>query len=630
MKHRRPASVGIIAELRRRKVFRVAVVYAATAFAVMQAADVMLPRLGMPDWTVTLVVALTVLGFPLVLVLAWTLDLTPQGLRVTPPRSQADPAAPAPSLLGRRTVLVAVALVLLGVGLGAGWFLRPLPEAPALAQAPERARAGYGQPQVEPSIAVLPFVNLSADPEQAFFSDGIAEELVNALVRLPGLKVAGRSSSFAFRDRQGDLREIGSALGVSHILEGSVRRQEMRVRVTTQLIRTDNGFHLWSETFDRELRDIFAVQDEITAAVVAALQVQLGPANVARVAVADLDAYTLYLEARQRLALRGVQNLEQARALFERAIARDPGYAPAHAGLGRALTLLATYRQDAGTQQTGMPEDMSALAKAAAGRALALDAGNAEAWSVLGTCALWFDWDWPEAGRALEQSQALRPNDPEIVNFLGDHYARVLDRRAEATERRAVELDPLHAVNHHDLALVHIAQRRYEPALEAAATADALGFYTAVPEALATTTLSALLGLGRFEEAGAAAARIEALGVPRALALSARLRVATAIGDQDAAERLLRELSPLAEAGAISPAWMAKHLVEANRPADAASWFRRAIASRDYSLTAPRLFRLPEELPDAPALRAALDTPELNALFELRRRNLRERDGVLQ
>jgi TolB-like protein len=287
---------SLFAELKRRKVVRVAVVYAATAFAVLQAADIMLPQMNVPEWAMGLLVALVVLGFPFALVLAWALELTPDGLKRTEsaPAAQAE-QGPAPALLGKRTVFAAVLLVVLGVGIGAGWFLRPA-GGPDASPAGQTRQVAGPDVSAETSIAVLPFLNMSTDPENAFFADGISEELLNVLVRVEGLKVASRTSAFSFKGSNTPIPEIARQLGVRHILEGSVRRQDNRVRITAQLIETDSDTHLWSETYERDLVDIFRVQEEIARAITTALEDVLGVRKVSvAAATADLEAYERFL-----------------------------------------------------------------------------------------------------------------------------------------------------------------------------------------------------------------------------------------------------------------------------------------------------------------------------------------------
>jgi adenylate cyclase len=337
--------MSLFIELKRRKVVRVAVVYAATAFMVLQAADIMLPRLAVPEWTMTLVVVFAVLGFPIALVLGWALELTPEGIKRTESAAAGGgEAATAPALLGKRTVLAAAALVILGIGLGAGWFLKPSDSGPVPETGPAGLAAVTGEEQpsapvaVQQSIAVLPFVNMSADPEQEYFADGLSEELLNVLAQVPAFRVVGRSSSFAFKGQNIDLREIGERLGVEHLLEGSVRRSGERVRVTAQLIRASDGTHLWSESYERTLADVFAIQDDIAGNVLRALQVVLDEREQQRMrnaGVRDVEAFIayqkgleLYEQAHGSLPL--LPTLLRANEYFDQAIARVPEFGAAY------------------------------------------------------------------------------------------------------------------------------------------------------------------------------------------------------------------------------------------------------------------------------------------------------------
>lgn len=325
--------MSFVTELKRRKVFRVAVVYAATAFVVLQAADIMLPRLAVPEWALTLIVVLVVLGFPVALVLTWALELTPDGIKRT--EAVAPGEAVSPPLLGKRTLFYVVLLVTLGVGLGAGWFLRPVSE--------DRELPGDQAALIEPqpiaqSIAVLPFANLSDDPANEYFADGLSEELLNVLAQVPSLQVVGRTSSFAWKGRSEDLREIGRQLGVTHILEGSVRRQHEKVRITAQLIRAADGFHLWSQTYDRTLDDVFVIQDDIAANVLEALQVVMDERQFERMRAAgvrDVEAFIafqrgreLFQDAHGNLPL--LETLKRANAWFDKAVARVPDFGAAY------------------------------------------------------------------------------------------------------------------------------------------------------------------------------------------------------------------------------------------------------------------------------------------------------------
>jgi TolB-like protein len=359
---------GFFAELKRRKVVRVAVVYAATAFVVLQVADIMLPSLGVPGWALSLIVVLLILGFPVALVLAWALEVTPEGIRKTDAPAAGESS---PALLGKRTIFAAALMVTLGVGLGAGWFLRTAP-------APEEASRTPGSK----SIAVLPFVNMSADAENEYFADGISEELLNVLVRVDDIGVASRTSSFAYKGREIGAATIARELNVNHILEGSVRKSGNRVRITAQLIDAVNDRHLWSETYDRELDDIFVIQDEIANAIVAALRGTLGSdeadrAVTVRADTDNLDAYQLYLRARELFINR--EGLDESVRLFEQVVALDPEFARGWEGLAAASAVLVDWAESYPSIDRSR---LLVLAEQAAERALALDPSLSMPWAA--------------------------------------------------------------------------------------------------------------------------------------------------------------------------------------------------------------------------------------------------------
>jgi adenylate cyclase len=345
----RVRAMSLLAELKRRKVVRVAVVYAATAFAVLQAAEIMLPHMGVPEWGISLVIALIVLGFPLVLVLGWALELTPDGLK----RTEATPAetsdAATPALLGKRTVLASALLVAVGL-VGAGWLLKPGGSGPVEPAAPlVGVPSGEAVPAAavpaDNSIAVLPFLNMSLDPENAFFADGIAEELLNVLSGIDGLKVASRTSAFSFKGKDIPVPEIARLLDVRHVLEGSVRRQGQRVRITAQLIDSGSDGQLWSQVYDRELADIFGVQEEIAQAITGELKGILGPREVKVTApTAELEAYERFLRGRARFHQR--RELPAAIEDLAMAVKLDSQFAEAWVYLAAAQATAPGYERN--------------------------------------------------------------------------------------------------------------------------------------------------------------------------------------------------------------------------------------------------------------------------------------------
>lgn len=323
--------MNFFTELKRRKVFRVAVVYAATAFAVLQAADIMLPRVGVPDWVMNLVVVLSVLGFPIALVLAWALELKPDG---GIQRTEAEEAGTteSPPLLGARTLIAAGLLVALGVGLGAGWLLKPGTEPGQSATADASPIGSQRQ-----SVAVLPFDSLSDDAEQGYFADGLTEEILNSLAALPELLVTARTSSFYFKGKDTPIPEIAETLGVAHVVEGSVRRAGDNIRVTAQLIRAADGFHLWSNSYGRPLENVFDIQTDIAESVAEALSVFIDDderAAILATGTRNVEAFQAFLRGqdiyRRAHARDEDVNLWDANEHYEHAMRLDPDYvAPA-------------------------------------------------------------------------------------------------------------------------------------------------------------------------------------------------------------------------------------------------------------------------------------------------------------
>ncbi|NHA15077.1 tetratricopeptide repeat protein [Thioalkalivibrio sp. XN279] len=350
--------MSLFAELKRRKVIRVAVVYAATAFAVLQGADIMLPRMGVPDWGMNLVVALILLGFPIALVLAWALELTPEGVKRTDDVADAQVAQETtPALLGKRTLLVAGLLVAVGIGLSAGWWLKPGtddpqgpvaggPTPPAAPEAPaENPVAAAGGESASPSvaredglIAVLPFRNRSVREEDAFFAEGIHDDLLTQLSKIGSLKVISRTSMMRYADTDKSVPEIARELGAAVVLEGAVQRAGEHVRVTVQLIDGASDVHLWAESYDRELttETIFAIQADIGQAVANAMQVVLSPEETDALragSTRNLQAYEAFLRGKLLSGYSGIssETSRQAIAEFDRAIALDPEFAEAYA-----------------------------------------------------------------------------------------------------------------------------------------------------------------------------------------------------------------------------------------------------------------------------------------------------------
>jgi TolB-like protein/Tfp pilus assembly protein PilF len=419
----------LLAELKRRKVLRVAAAYGATSFLLLQAADIIFPALGLPRWAMTLVVALAIIGFPMAMVLAWTFESSEQGLRRTPPPGHGELEEILAQPRSRRwgAGIAALVGVVLLVG-GIAWTLS----------------RGEARSDAYDSIAVLPFTNLSGQAENEYFGDGLAEELLNALAGIEGLKVAARTSAFAFKDSHMDVRQIGDTLGVATVLEGSVRRSADNVRITAQLIDARTGYHIWSETYDRPLTDLFAVQDAIANEIVNALASRFTTSDegLYRGGTADVEAYDLYLLGRQKWVTRELPLLREAIGHFEDALARDSSFALAWSGLADAIDALA-FRSREGV-------GLVPRAKNAAQRAILLDPKLAEGWASLGVLALDFDHDFPVAELALRNAISVRPSSAIAHHWLADvmRYSGRLEESIEP-EIRALELDPASSLAMH-------------------------------------------------------------------------------------------------------------------------------------------------------------------------------------
>ena len=416
-------SMAFFSELKRRRVGKVAIGYGAVAWMVTEASSVVMPALRLPEWTVTFVVVFLMVGFPVAMIMAWVFDVGPQGIKRTVPLH--DETA---SMQVRLRVAYAAVVVLLMAGLGYLLYERGL----------GRAMAG----ERRGSIAVLPFTNLSGDSAKDYFSDGMSEELLNLLARVPGLQVASRTSSFAYKGRNVDIREVGSQLGVDTVLEGSVRQAGDQVRITAQLIDTETGFHLWSETYDRQLADIFQVQDEIAGAIVSKLRIQLAPedqqlAQRTRAPTQNVEAYELYLQGRAVWKKRGEENLKRAIELYQSALARDPAFARAHAALASAYVVMAGYTKEQGDEKKFNP-----MAETSARQALVLEPNIGEAHAVLAQINA-DRGDFLDAESGFFFAISLEPNEPTPHHWYSILLSKVGRLQAALTQaRRAYELDP--------------------------------------------------------------------------------------------------------------------------------------------------------------------------------------------
>ena len=415
-------------ELSRRNVFRVGIAYIVVSWLIAQVAELALDSFEAPGWVVKTILLVLALGFPLALFFAWAYELTPEGLKK---EKDVDRNQSITHKTGRKLDFIIIGL--LSVGLVFVVIDNYVVDvfAPVEKERPAQLR----------SIAVLPFVNMSNDPDQEYFSDGISEELLNLLAKIPSFRVAGRTSSFAFKGRSEDLRLIGDSLGVETILEGSVRKSGDRVRITAQLVNTDDGFHLWSETYDRKMEDIFAMQDDIASSVVRELKVTLlgeAPRIIGSGREIDnADAYNAYLRGLFFLNQSGPDNLEKAAKYMEQAVELAPDSALAWAGLSSA-------KADYAGQISDDPTELLALAREAADRALELDDALPEVYIAFANIEASYDWDWDSADRNIERALELRPGDVRAQLMRSDMLAtRGKFDEARRSLRQIIREDPL-------------------------------------------------------------------------------------------------------------------------------------------------------------------------------------------
>jgi len=444
-------------ELKRRNVYKVAITYAVVAWLLVQAASILLPTFEAPVWVMKALVVFLSLGFLMAVMISWAFEATPEGLKRTedvPP----DVAAKLPSWSPRKFATFIAAVAILAAALLVYQFLRPKGAA-VLAQTEATASLTSNK-----SIAVLPFANLSRDPDNAYFAAGIQDEIITRLSKIADLKVTSCTSTQRFKSSPDDIPAIAAQLGVANILEGSVQRTADAVRVNVQLIKGANDAHLWADTFDRKLTDIFTVESEIAKSIAGTLQAKLTGSEQNAIAARpteNTEAYQLYLKGRFFWNKRTGQNLNKAADYFNQAIAADPQYALAYVGLADSYLLMPFYG-------AGTPQDCYPKAKAAAEKALQLDSSSAEAHTSIGQLCCYYELDFPKAVREFQRAIELNPNYATAHQWYGSSALVALGRFDEAvTEvKRAIELDPLSLVINIDMGNTYYRARRYDDAIQ--------------------------------------------------------------------------------------------------------------------------------------------------------------------
>jgi len=439
----------LLAELKRRRVFRALLGYAIVSFAVLQVIEPIINGLHLPEWTLSFVVVALVGSFPVVLVLAWVFDVNPGGIERTLPLGSEGGSRRAGvvlALLGSGVVLIGVAAV--------AWHF--------VSRARVSTAATASRLPAAPSVAVLPFVNMSREKDDEYFSDGITEEVINALANVEGVRVVSRTSAFAFKGKNESVRKIGEELAVATVLEGSVRREGNDLRIVAQLVNAADGYHLWSKTYDRKLENVFAVEDELARSIADALRPQLlkGATPLVRQATSSTKAHDLYLQGRHAWNKRTANDLRKAIVLYQKALEVDPEYALAYSRLADCYVLLAEYGR-------ALAAEVLPQAAAHARKALELNATLAEPHATLGLIAM-SGFDWAGAEREFKEAIELRSGYATAHHW----YALLLASlgrfaEAQAEAERAQELDPASLIVNNMLGVVFYASRDYPRAIDA-------------------------------------------------------------------------------------------------------------------------------------------------------------------
>jgi TolB-like protein/Tfp pilus assembly protein PilF len=456
--------VSFFSELKRRNVFRVAIAYLAAAWLLSEVATTLFPLFGFGETPARVVVILLAIGLPLFLVFSWVFEITPEGLKL---ERDIDRTVSVTRKTGKQLDRAIIVLLVLALGYFAfdKFVLEPTRVADIVEEVAQKTRSealveSFG----EKSIAVLPFVNMSSDEEQEYFADGISEELLNLLAQIPNLRVISRSSAFSFKGQSLEVPEIAARLKVAHILEGSVRKSGNRVRISAQLIEAHSDTHLWSDTYDRTLNDVFAVQEEIATEVVEQLKITL-LGDLPKARRTDPQAYALYLQALFLGTQLTAEGYQQSNTLYQQVLAIEPGYAAAWVGLARNYTNQAID----GYLAVG---EASRLAREAASKALANDPGYGVAHASLSWMLRTFDSDLAGAAHHLEQALQLDPGNTEIIaNSSALMYS--LGRLNAAIElgEFVTDRDPVNPVSHKNLGAYYLAARRWDEAIASCQTA---------------------------------------------------------------------------------------------------------------------------------------------------------------
>ena len=554
---------NFLSELKRRNVYKVAIAYIVAGWALSQGIAQVFPVFDIPNWAIRMIVLLIVVGFPVAVVFAWFFEITPEGVK----RTEVADAMPRVAKQKKRAWIY---VVVIGGAISIALFFvgRYLGQQNAAESGPSlRAK----------SIAVLPFDNLSRDPDNAFFAEGVQDEILTRLAKVADLKVISRTSTQRFKSAPSDLRDIAKQLGVMNILEGSVQKANDQVRVNVQLINALTDAHLWADTYDRKLIDIFSVESEIAKTIADTLQAKLTGSEKQMIAAQptnDTAAYELYHKGRSLWEKRSGDNIPKAIAFYEQAIARDPNYALAYAGLAKAYILLPFY---AGADR----RDASVKAKDAALKALRLDLNLAEAHAALGKVLFFSEIDLAGAMREYKRAIELQPNDATAHHWFGNDSLAALGRFDEAIAegKRAIELDPLSTVINVDLGETFYYAHRYDEAarqMRKTLEIDPTSFYAHYNLGIVLQLTGDLSGaIAEYEKA-------KQLGDnPLVSTLCAQAKAYA--GDKDAALRMLSDLDQLSQRREVVGYWRALLYLSLNNKDEALRWLEQGFEERDGS-----------------------------------------------
>src|SRR5438552_6537940 len=594
-------------ELKRRNVIRAAGLYLVGAWLLTQVASTVLPMFGAPDWLPRSIVILLATGFLPALIFSWVFETTSEGLKRDEDVPIEQSIAPQTARRMNR-MIIAVLVLALGYFVFDKFVLTPRREAALVAARPSAEPKSAANAK---SVAVLAFANLSDDKGSEYFSDGISEELLTVLQKIPGLRVAARTSAFSFKGKNATAQEIGQKLGVAHLVEGSVRKAGETVRIAARLTKTTSGDEIWSENYTRNLKDVFAVQTELAATIVEQLRGQLTGGGDARAKAAiqeqvqaaekggtkNVEAHEAYLQGRFFSNRHSEKETDQARVAYQRAVELDPNFALAWAGLAQTHVWDCNYATEGG--QKAFNAHLAA-AREALERALALEPDLPDALFARATIETNFDYNWKGAAETLRKALALAPQDPTLLMWAGN----LASARAEKTQalefnRRAVALDPVNAQAREFLASALSVTGKQEEAR--AEYARAIELNPSAPNSHAGVGLTYLLER-RFEEA-AVAAQKDAADWARLLIVSCARWSQKRIPESDAA--LAELIANTSETGAYQ---IAEVYAYRNDKDHAFEWLERARRQRDAGLPGLRADTLLRNLHDDPRWNAFLRT----------------------